>query len=207
MIRDFVWYCLEDFDSERAGQFHQIQISDLYGIAIECNRRHAGFRPEWPTSFFQIAGRDLLIKASQLGANMQLNPDAYEALYKYILNPANSEARPPILNAISRLAVMLPRGVFRLSGGKTAAEVLVCLIGYLVRLKHQKYFESLNWILRESSQKRLRLAIETGKAIEVEQVLIELIAEQYQANAKTPTRFDANGELNRSERGQRGSID
>ncbi len=207
LIRDFVWYCLEDFDSEREEQFDQIQISDLYGIAIECNRRHAGFRPEWPTSFFQIAGRDLLIKASQLGANLTLDKEAYKALYEYILNPLNKGTQPPILNAISRLAVMLPRGVFRLSGGKTAAEVLVCLIGYLVRLKHQKYFESLNWILRESSQKRLRLAIETGKAIEVEQVLIELIAEQYQANAKTPTRFDANGELNRSERGQRGSID
>ena len=207
LIRDFVWYCLEDFDSERAGQFDQIKISDLFGIAIECNRRHAGFRPEWPTSFFQIAGRDLLIKASQLGANLQLNPDAYEALYKYILNPANNGARPPILNAISRLAVMLPRGVFRLSGGKTAAEVLVCLIGYLVRLKHQKYFEPLNWILRESSQKRLRLAIETGKAIEVEQVLIELINEQYEANAKAPTSVVSFGELNESERGKRDSID
>jgi hypothetical protein len=149
---------------------------------------------------------------SQLGANLQLDQKAYEALYEYILNPARIGNRPPILNAISRLAVMLPRGVFRLSGGKTAAEVLVCLIGYLVRLKNRKYLESLHWILRESSQKRLRLAIETGKAIEVEQVLIELINEQYQANAKMPAGDNAaggnaNGELNRNERGQRDSVD
>jgi len=186
LIRDFVWHCLEDFDSERTRQFDQIEISDLYGIAIECNRRHAGFRPEWPTSFFQIAGRDLLIKASQLGVNLQVSQDATEALYNYILSPTNTLAPPPILNAISRLAVMLPRGVFRLSGSKTAAEVLVCLIGYLVRIKHGKMFASLSWILRETSQKRLRLAIETGKATEVEQVLIELINEQYQASNSVP---------------------
>ena len=187
LIRDFVWHCLEDFDSERTRQFDQIEISDLYGIAIECNRRHAGFRPEWPTSFFQIAGRDLLIKASQLGVNLQVSQDATEALYNYILSPTNSLAPPPILNAISRLAVMLPRGVFRLSGSKTAAEVLVCLIGYLVRIKHGKMFASLSWILRESSQKRLRLAIETGKATEVEHVLIELINKQFLASNNVPT--------------------
>lgn len=193
LLRDFVWHCLEDFDSERARQFDRITISDLYGIAIECNRRHAGFRPEWPTSFFQIAGRDLLIKASQLGADLQVSQDATEALYKFILSPIDTAYPPPILNAISRLAVMLPRGVFRLSGSKTAAEVLVCLIGYLVRIKHGKVFASLSWILRETSQKRLRCAIETGKATEVEHVLIKLINEQYQASNGATIYADVDG--------------
>jgi len=52
----------------------------------------------------------------------------------------------------------------------------------------------LSWILRETSQKRLRLAIETGKATEVEQVLIELINEQYQANISAPIHADIDGD-------------
>ena len=187
LIRDFVWSCLEDFDSERAKRFDEIKFADLFGIAIECNRRHAGFRPEWPTSFFQIAGRDLLIKASQLAMDLQDVEKASKVLYDYISNPTQSCSPPRIVIAMSRLAVMLPRGVFRLCGSKTAAEILVCLIGHIVRVQEVKAWDSLDWILREKSQKRLRKAIETGKAKEVEQVLVELIQERYEGQATEKT--------------------
>jgi len=192
LIRDFVWNALDQTGTRRTADYDAIRPADLFGIAVECNRRHAGFRPEWPTSYFQVCGRDLLTKASQK-AEFMLSPDyklpdnGLDGFVAWYSGESMESSTPALVNAFSRLAVMLPRGVFRKNGCRTSAEVLVCLMAYVIRIKLQKPNASLDWISSESAQILLRKVIGTGKAIEVEKVLCRLLTENKNSLPRVPT--------------------
>ncbi len=188
LIRDFVWYTLDSSKAGSLDRFQAITPADIYGMAVECNRRHAGFRPEWPTSFFQICGRDLLTKAAQkaefLFSYCQPAESGMDDFLVWYSTGHPHAPIPSLIDSISRLAVMLPRGVFRRNGARTAADVLTCLLNYIIRIKLGKLDDSLDWVTCERSQRLLIAAIRTGKALEVERVLGKLL---YIGKRRPPT--------------------
>ena len=191
LIRDFVWNSLDKIESDLEKQFEQITPADIFGIAVECNRRHAGFRPEWPTSFFQVGGRDLLTKAAQK-AEFLLSPksghDGIDYFKDWFYEPKEDMRVPGLISALSRLAVMLPRGVFRKNGCRTAAEVIACLMNYILRIRLMTFDAPMEWVSCERSQRMLSKAIRTGRANEVEAALIALLSK----NSNIPPRANVN---------------
>src|SRR5207244_83556 len=80
----------------------EIRPEDLTGLAVECNRRHVGFRQENPDRYFRIGGRRLLLRSTSR---------AIEACNKYFATDAiptstgkekkfNDPALPELLHAI-----------------------------------------------------------------------------------------------------------
>lgn len=197
LIHDFVWLVLDDTGSDRmlllddpsgdaARRLALITPMDLFGIAIECNRRHAGFREEWPKVFFQVGGRELLIKAADVARRMVPALDSagdggLEGADRRVLDELEAwcarpgPTAPRMLRLLARLAVMLRRGVFRQRGDATAADTVACLVVYLLkyRLGHPDA-GPFDWIQAAKPQNLLRRAVATGKAIEVERTLVEL---------------------------------
>lgn len=213
LIRNFVWHCVEGYDDKKHAptdpyfDFKQLQAADLYGIAIESNRRHSGFRPEWPTAFFQINGRDLLRRATQrahllLQESMMLNKSVAERL-----NPFEEEAQS-LIAEFSRFAVMLPRAVFRLEGVRTATDVLVCLINLGLQMRPisdglQHDTQTANLLLlhlrSEPVQKKLRRAVQTGNPLEVESVLTKILSDFFLVRLERLNLDDSNEARNPKE--------
>lgn len=197
LIRDFVWMVLDGTGSDRLLALDQspgdsdrrlmrITPMDLYGIAIECNRRHAGFRREWPTAFFQVGGRELLVKAAHAAHQMvpALDDAAAAPIGRGVLDEFAAWTREPtgptprLVRLLARLAVMIPRGVFRQRGDATASDALVCLVVYLIRYRLGRVeVTSFDWIQAERPQLLLRRAIATGKPGEVERALVALFVQ------------------------------
>ncbi len=189
LIRNFVWHCVDGYREETQMHaepyfdFKQLKAADLYGIAIESNRRHSGFRPEWPTAFFQINGRDLLMRATQRAHELLGENDALQKIVDIGLNP-NDHDTQKLIKEFSRLAVMLPRAVFRLEGTRTATDVLICLIrlGLSNLQKPDTPALETDWTRKlllqlrsEPVQRKLRRAVQTGNSLEVEAVLHEIL--------------------------------
>jgi len=189
LIRNFVWHCVDGYREETQMHaepyfdFKQLKAADLYGIAIESNRRHSGFRPEWPTAFFQINGRDLLMRATQRAHELLGENDALQKIVDIGLNPNDHETQK-LIKEFSRLAVMLPRAVFRLEGIRTATDVLICLIrlGLSNLQKPDTTAAEPDWTRKlllqlrsEPAQRKLRRAVQTGNPLEVEAVLHEML--------------------------------
>ncbi|MFM8570442.1 MAG: hypothetical protein ACKOAU_02480, partial [Pirellula sp.] len=195
-VRNFVWHCTDGYHSDISNNgesdgkdpyfdFDKIKPADLYGIAIESNRRHSGFRPEWPTAFFQINGRDLLMRATQRACELLNDSSGSPACDETQEYQFDNNIRGYI-KEFSRLAVMLPRAVFRLEGVKTAADVLICLIhlGFksnFIDIDAEGDKEAIKEnllinIRREHVQRRIREAIKTGNTLEVEAVLAEIVS-------------------------------
>jgi len=194
LIHDFVWMVLDGTGSDRLLALDQspgdsdqrltrITPMDLYGIAIECNRRHAGFRRGWPTAFFQVGGRELLIKAAHAAHRLvpALDDDPADGLARGVLDEfaawslAPEGPTPRLVRLLARLAVMMPRGVFRQRGDATAGDALVCLVVYLLRYRLGRTDPaSFGWTQAEATHVQLRRAISTGKPGEVERALVAL---------------------------------
>ncbi|MEI6526211.1 MAG: hypothetical protein WCP62_09310, partial [Planctomycetota bacterium] len=200
LIRNFVWHCTDGYHLQKSNtpdpyfDFAKLQAADLYGIAIESNRRHSGFRPEWPTAFFQINGRDLLMRAAQRAVTLLGGTDHFQRGIVQRLDPKNAQTQE-LIAEFSRLAVMLPRAVFRLEGVKTAADVLVCMLNLGLkespdvpvcpqdsRLLSGKLLLHLRG---EPVQKRIRKAVQTGNALEVEAVLGKVLSEFFASHSET----------------------
>jgi hypothetical protein len=189
LIRNFVWHCVDGYHDELRipnepyFDFKQLKAADLYGIAIESNRRHSGFRPEWPTAFFQINGKDLLMRATQRAHELLEQNDALQKVINEGFN-LNDHDTQKLIKEFSRLAVMLPRAVFRLEGVRTATDVLICLIHLGLQdlqIADASAMESnlakqlLLQLRSEPIQKKLRRAVHTGNSLEVETVLREIL--------------------------------
>jgi hypothetical protein len=90
---------------------------------------------------------------------------------------------------------MLPRAVFRLEGVKTAADVLVCMLnlglkalpdGPVCPQDSNRLSGKLLLHLRgEPVQKRIRKAVQTGNALEVEAVLGKVLSEFFSPHSET----------------------
>jgi len=209
LIHDFVWLVLDDTGSDRMLQFDdsggdadrrlaRITPMDLFGIAIECNRRRAGFRAEWPTAFFQVGGRELLIKAADVARRVVPALDAAgaaagEPADRRVLDEfAAWSARPAgpaprVIRLLARLAVMLRRGVFRQRGDATAADTVACLVVYLLRYRLGRTDAGpFDWIQAAKPQSLLRRAVATGKPIEVQRALVELFRAAAEASPPGP---------------------
>jgi hypothetical protein len=200
LIRNFVWHCTDGYHLQKSNtpdpyfDFAKLQAADLYGIAIESNRRHSGFRPEWPTAFFQINGRDLLMRAAQRAVSLFGEMDNVHRGIVELLDPKNTQSQK-LIAEFSRLAVMLPRAVFRLEGVKTAADVLVCMLnlglkespdGPVCPQEASRLSGKLLLHLRgEPVQKRIRKAVQTGNALEVEAVLGKVLSEFFASHSET----------------------
>jgi hypothetical protein len=200
LIRNFVWHCTDGYHVQKSNtpdpyfDFAKLQAADLYGIAIESNRRHSGFRPEWPTAFFQINGRDLLMRAAQRAVGLFGEMDNLHRGIVELLDPKNTQSQK-LIAEFSRLAVMLPRAVFRLEGVKTAADVLVCMLnlglkespdGPVCPQEASRLSGKLLLHLRgEPVQKRIRKAVQTGNALEVEAVLGKVLSEFFASHSET----------------------
>ena len=200
LIRNFVWHCTDGYHLQKSNtpdpyfDFAKLQAADLYGIAIESNRRHSGFRPEWPTAFFQINGRDLLMRAAQRAVGLFGEMDNLHRGIVELLDPKNTQSQK-LIAEFSRLAVMLPRAVFRLEGVKTAADVLVCMLnlglkespdGPVCPQEASRLSGKLLLHLRgEPVQKRIRKAVQTGNALEVEAVLGKVLSEFFASHSET----------------------
>ncbi|MFZ4083457.1 MAG: hypothetical protein ACOYKN_19675, partial [Pirellula sp.] len=213
LIRNFVWHCTDGYHLQKSKtpdpyfDFAKLQAADLYGIAIESNRRHSGFRPEWPTAFFQINGRDLLMRAAQRAVTLLGGTDNLQRGIVERLDPKNAQAQE-LIAEFSRLAVMLPRAVFRLEGVKTAADVLVCMLN----LGHKESPDGpdcpqdsrllssklLLHLRVEPVQKRIRKAVQTGNALEVEAVLGKVLSEFFASHSET-TQKDNDSSLGSTE--------
>jgi hypothetical protein len=213
LIRNFVWHCTDGYHLQKSNtpdpyfDFAKLQAADLYGIAIESNRRHSGFRPEWPTAFFQINGRDLLMRAAQRAVTLLGGTDNLQRGIVQRLDPKNAQAQE-LIAEFSRLAVMLPRAVFRLEGVKTAADVLVCMLN----LGHKESPDGpdcpqdsrllsgklLLHLRVEPVQKRIRKAVQTGNALEVEAVLGKVLSEFFASHSET-TQKDNDSSLGSTE--------
>lgn len=189
LIRNFVWHCVDGYHDELRipnepyFDFKQLNAADLYGIAIESNRRHSGFRPEWPTAFFQINGKDLLMRATQRAHELLEQNDALQRVINEGFN-LNDQNIQKLIKEFSRLAVMLPRAVFRLEGVRTATDVLICLIHLGLQdlqIADASATESnlakqlLLQLRSEPIQRKLRRAVHTGNSLEVETVLREIL--------------------------------
>ena len=190
LIRNFVWYCTDGYQCESGEDhaeyfdFDTLQAADLYGIAIEANRRHSGFRPEWPAAFFQVNGRDLLMRATQKAAVLLNQDDFMRKNLQQRLDLADPQTQQLIME-FSKLAVMLPRAVFRLEGVRTACDVLICLMNLGLKdnlpstdefLDEQKISKDLLLKMRcEPIQRKLRRAVQTGNPLEVETVLKDIL--------------------------------
>jgi hypothetical protein len=200
LIRNFVWHCTDGYHLQKSNtpdpyfDFAKLQAADLYGIAIESNRRHSGFRPEWPTAFFQINGRDLLMRAAQRAVGLFGEMDNLHRGIVERLDPKDTQSQK-LIAEFSRLAVMLPRAVFRLEGVKTAADVLVCMLnlglkespdGPVCPQEASRLSGKLLLHLRgEPVQKRIRKAVQTGNALEVEAVLGKVLSEFFASHSET----------------------
>ncbi len=212
LIRNFVWHCVDGYHEEMQTHaepyfdFKQLKAADLYGIAIESNRRHSGFRPEWPTAFFQINGRDLLMRATQRAHELLGENDALQKIVDKGLNP-NDHDTQKLIKEFSRLAVMLPRAVFRLEGIRTATDVLICLIrlGLSNLQKPNTPALETDWTSKlllqlrsEPVQRKLRRAVQTGNSLEVEAVLHEILnvffSNTQVENGKNPAKRSDNPE-------------
>ena len=199
LIRNFVWHCTDGYHPQKSNtpdpyfDFAKLQAADLYGIAIESNRRHSGFRPEWPTAFFQINGRDLLMRAAQRAVTLLGGTDNLQRGIVQRLDPKNAQTQD-LIAEFSRLAVMLPRAVFRLEGVKTAADVLVCMLNLGLKElpdgpvcpqdSNRLSSELLLHLRGEPVQKRIRKAVQTGNALEVEAVLGKVLSEFFSPHSE-----------------------
>ena len=199
LIRNFVWHCTDGYHLQKSNtpdpyfDFAKLQAADLYGIAIESNRRHSGFRPEWPTAFFQINGRDLLMRAAQRAVTLLGGTDNLQRGIVQRLDPKNAQTQE-LIAEFSRLAVMLPRAVFRLEGVKTAADVLVCMLNLGLKElpdgpgcpqdSNRLSGKLLLHLRGEPVQKRIRKAVQTGNALEVEAVLGKVLSEFFSPHSE-----------------------
>ena len=199
LIRNFVWHCTDGYHPQKSNtpdpyfDFAKLQAADLYGIAIESNRRHSGFRPEWPTAFFQINGRDLLMRAAQRAVTLLGGTDNLQRGIVQRLDPKNAQTQD-LIAEFSRLAVMLPRAVFRLEGVKTAADVLVCMLNLGLKElpdgpgcpqdSNRLSGKLLLHLRGEPVQKRIRKAVQTGNALEVEAVLGKVLSEFFSPHSE-----------------------
>lgn len=199
LIRNFVWHCTDGYQLQKSNtpdpyfDFAKLQAADLYGIAIESNRRHSGFRPEWPTAFFQINGRDLLMRAAQRAVTLLGGTDHFQKGIVQRLDPKNAQTQE-LIAEFSRLAVMLPRAVFRLEGVKTAADVLVCMLNLGLKElpdgpgcpqdSNRLSGKLLLHLRGEPVQKRIRKAVQTGNALEVEAVLGKVLSEFFSPHSE-----------------------
>ena len=212
LIRNFVWHCVDGYHDELRipnepyFDFKQLNAADLYGIAIESNRRHSGFRPEWPTAFFQINGKDLLMRATQRAHELLEQNDALQRVINEGFN-LNDHDTQKLIKEFSRLAVMLPRAVFRLEGVRTATDVLICLIHLGLQdpqIADASATESnlakqlLLQLRSEPIQRKLRRAVHTGNSLEVEAVLREILLGFYSSaklqDGENPGKGDGNPE-------------
>jgi hypothetical protein len=200
LIRNFVWHCTDGYHVQTTTppdpyfDFAKLQAADLYGIAIESNRRHSGFRPEWPTAFFQINGRDLLMRAAERAVTLLGETNHLESGLAERLDPKNAQTQK-LIAEFSRLAVMLPRAVFRLEGVKTAVDLLVCMLNLALKestVRHVSYQDSLTlsgklllYLRGEPIQERIRKAVQTGNALEVEAVLGRVLSDFFLHHSKT----------------------
>jgi len=175
--------------------------ADLAGLAVECNRRHAGFRSENPDRFFRIAGRRLLLRSTSRAIevckmlNQVIAPDELAIVLKRVLH------------GVSRLAAVLPDGIFRSHRIKTARDLTLCVLFWiklkLIELKKRGQIDECPvlteatpgvdesafglmhfdcWLYRATFRDGLEKVIATGLASEVELYLIDVIV-----LGKTPT--------------------
>jgi len=181
------------------GRYQELKLvpADLAGLAVECNRRHAGFRSENPDRFFRISGRRLLLRSTSRAIRV------CQTLNKRV----QPEELSQILFEVARLAAVLPDGIFRSHRIKTSRDLSLCVLFWLKlkldQLKSEWLIESSRgaaeatpgedesalglvhldrWLYRASFRDGLETVIATGLASEVELYLNDVIL-----LGKTPT--------------------
>jgi hypothetical protein len=178
-LAHFVTYVIDGFTSEddpgmlRASdeilkRAEDIQAPELTGLAVECNRRHVGFRSENPDRFFRIGGRRLLLRSTSRAI----------ALCKEVLprrediskdHPSDEDVEK-LLRAVSKLAATVPDGIFRAYGIETARDLTLCVLSWIAgRLNqfddlHDRLHKQIN---RAAFRRGLKKVIRTRLAEEI----------------------------------------
>jgi hypothetical protein len=124
------------------------------------------------------------MRATQKAAVLLNQDDFMRKNLQQRLDLADPQTQQLIME-FSKLAVMLPRAVFRLEGVRTACDVLICLMNLGLKdnlpstdefLDEQKISKDLLLKMRcEPIQRKLRRAVQTGNPLEVETVLKDIL--------------------------------
>lgn len=157
---------------------------DLTGLAVECNRRHVGFRSENPSRYFRIGGRRLLLRSTTraIGVCKKWLTDDQDIEDERVI--ARRDQRNLVLiHAVARLAAIVPDGIFRAHGIETARDLTLCVLTWLrARLDSDLASDGTNfgaqidrWINRAVFRRGLQSAILTGLATEIGEFLADVL--------------------------------
>lgn len=190
----------------------EIEAKELTGLAVECNRRHVGFRVENPDRFFRIGGRRLLLRSTTRAITLcdellpgprtseQSGPLPVGSLphsdaianreddRKFLLADASLLR---ILASVARLAATVPEGIFRSHGIETSRDLTLCVLSWIAGRTNE--FGPLNDRLRGQINRRvfrrgLERAIRTRLAAEIHEFLkVSLIQQNSSDGLPTPT--------------------
>jgi hypothetical protein len=186
-IKNYVAWCTDGATPPRdRREFNEVLARDIFPIAIECNRRHSGFRSEWPTSYFQINGRDTLMRVTKgfldlLEITNDEDKNEDKRLSRHEKSVLNLTTRDEVTDKLAEIAVILQRAVFRLEGASTASDLIICLLHLWVdRESVDTLPESAMWLLinklrSEENRVKVRKAVETGNRFEVKTVLQQIV--------------------------------
>jgi hypothetical protein len=99
----------------------------LASLAVECNRRHAGFRSESPSRYFRVGGRRLLLRSANRA--VQLFQSTLDGEKSTDQSSKSENATWTVYRrSVARLAVLVKSGVFRHFGAETARDVTICAL-------------------------------------------------------------------------------